>query len=48
MKTIFLLKENKKTIERHIVRIPEFHEEWLEEKEATRDRVSNPALSNEA
>ena len=80
MKAIFLLKENKKTIERHIVRIPEVHEEnfskdvksltkfendekervlkhksipqekiaimydyeeWLEEQEATRDRIIN-------
>lgn len=80
MKAIFLLKENKKTLSRHIVRIPEFHEEnfskdvksltkfendekervlknksipqekiaimyqyeeWLEEREATRDRMVN-------
>lgn len=80
MKAIFLLKENKKTIERHIVRIPEVneenfskdvtsltkfennerkrvydnkstpqekiaimyhYEEWLEEQEATRDRMIN-------
>lgn len=80
MKAIFLLKENKKTLERHMVRIPEVHEEnfskdvtsltkfenderkrvydnksipqekiaimyhyeeWLEEQEATRDRMVN-------